>query len=664
MMQMKWDQEVPGSREAALELEWLDANGLGGYASSTLLNCHTRKYHGLLVANMDSPPGRHVLLSKIEDSLQAGDQEIFLSCHQYPGVFFPPKFPMKAYEWDSYPRFVYESGGLRLRKSIMLVFGENRVLIRYDVDRCPSGAVLRLKPFIAFRNYHGLAKENALLNVEISDEKNGFSMKPYADLPSLFIQTNIKSSFSSSPVWYRNFEYPVEARRGYEWREDLFRPGIMEVPVKTGSAVIVTAALTPVEGQLKTIWAAEEGRRLRTMADCEPQLNRFEQEEDRDNLRRLLLAGQQFLIRAPSGRTSIIAGYHWFQDWGRDALISLPGLTFCCGRFQEGIDILNSMASCEKDGLLPNYFAESGNEHAYNTVDTSLWYFWAVQQMLKYTGNIEVVREKMWPAMKNIIHHYMKGTSFNIGMDYRGLLSAGDGSHALTWMDAIVHGRPVTPRNGLPVEINALWYNALSFFAELGKQFGESDLLPDDLLDRVRRAFQETFWIEDGGYLGDVFFDGVLDKAIRPNQILAVSLPFSPLEPRQRKSIVSCVNDRLLTPVGIRTLDPEDWNYQRVYEGDQPTRDRAYHQGTVWPWLLAHYGAACLRTAEDQIQAKADLLQLVRNFMDRHIGEAGIGCISEVFDGSPPHRAGGCIAQAWSTAGLVSLYFLLNEKVS
>jgi len=571
---------------------------------------------------------------------------------------------MKAYEWDSYPRFVYESGELHVRKGIMMVSGENRVLIRYEVDRCPAGTVLRLKPFIAFRNYHGLAKENALLNVEIREEKNGFSMQPYTDLPSLFIQTNIKNTFSSSPVWYRNFEYPVEVRRGYDWREDLFRPGIMEIPVKAGSTVIVTAALTPFEGQLKKIWTAEEGRRLRTMAVCETLVDCFEQEEDRDNLHRLVFAGQQFLIRTPSGRPSIIAGYHWFQDWGRDALISLPGLTFCCGRFQEGIDILNAIASFEKDGLLPNYFAESGNEHAYNTVDTALWYFWAVQQMLKYTGNIDAVREKMWPAMKSIIHHYMNGTSFNIGMDYRGLLSAGDGSHALTWMDAIVHDRPVTPRNGLPVEINALWYNALSFFAELGERFGEPDLLPKELLGSVRRAFQETFWIEEGGYLGDVFFEGVLDKAIRPNQILAVSLPFSPLEPRQCKRIVSCVHDRLLTPFGIRTLDPEDWNYKRVYEGDQPTRDRAYHQGTVWPWLLVHYGAACLRTAEDPIQAKADLLQLVRNFMDRHRGEAGVGCISEVFDGSPPHRPGGCIAQAWSTAGLISLYFLLNETVS
>lgn len=660
-MQIKWDQAVPGSRETALELEWLETNGLGGYASSTLLNCHTRKYHGLLVANIDSPPGRHVLLSKIEDSLQAGDQEIFLSCHQYPGVFFPSDFSLKAYECEIYPSFIYERAEVEVRKCIMLVSGENRVLIRYYVKRCPSGTVLRLKPFVAFRNYHSLVRENTALNVETREEKNGFSMQPYNDLPPIFVQTNIKSSFSPSPAWYRNFEYLAEERRGYDWREDLFRPGIVEVTVKEGSSIILTAALEPFKGQLKKIWVAEERLRLNAMTACEAQTHRFEQEEDRNNLRRLFLAGQQFLIRTPSGRPSIIAGYHWFQDWGRDTLISLPGLTFCQGLMQEGIDILDAMAPMEKDGLMPNCFAESGDEHAYNTVDTALWYFWAVQQMLKYTGNVEAVREKMWPAMKNIIHYYMKGTSFNIGMNEQGLLSAGDGRHALTWMDAIVHGRPVTPRNGMPVDINALWYNALSFFVELAGRMEEDLPFPKDMLSKLRQAFQETFWIEEGSYLGDVYFEGVLDKAIRPNQILAVSLPYSPLEPYQWKGIVACVRDHLLTPLGLRTLDPDNREYRGRYEGDQPNRDSSYHQGTVWPWLLAHYGEACLRSAEDRTQQKAYLLHLVRSLMDRHIREAGLGCISEVFDGNPPHRPGGCIAQAWSTAGLIQLYYLLIE---
>lgn len=660
MMEVKWDSEVPGSREAALEMEWLETNGLGGYASSTLLNCHTRKYHGLLVANLELPPGRHVLLSKVEDSLQAADQEIFLSCHQYPGVFFPAEFPLKAYEWDGYPRFLYEKGDFQVRKGILLVSGENRVLIRYDVDRCPPGTVLRLKPFLAFRNYHGLTEENAFLNGETRDGKNGFSIQPYPDLPALFIQSSVKCSFTASPMWYRHFEYLVEARRGYDWREDLFLPGMLEVPVKAGSTVILTAALAPFKGQLKKAWTAEEGNRLQAMADWNSQAERFEK-EDRDNLRCLLSAGRQFLIRTPSGRPSMIAGYPWFQDWGRDTLISLPGLTFCCGRAQEGMDILNAMAAVEKDGLLPNTFAEGGNEHAYNTVDSSLWYFWAVQQLLKYTGDLDAVREKMWPAMKSILRHFMAGTIFNIGMNDQGLLSAGDGRHALTWMDAIVDGRPVTPRNGLPVEINALWYNALSFAADLGERFGESDLLPWGLLNRVRQAFQETFWIEEGGYLGDVFTEGGLDRAVRPNQILAASLPFSPLEPHQGKGVVACVRDHLLTPVGIRTLSPEASDYQGWYAGDQRTRDRAYHQGTVWPWLLVHYGEACLRTAEDPLQAKAALLPLLRNLLERHLGEAGLGCISEVFDGNPPHRPGGCIAQAWSTAALIHLYFLLNE---
>jgi len=656
------DEHSCSDLEKALTMEWLDTNGLGGYASSTVLSCNTRKYHGLLVANLGAPKGKYVLLSWIEDAVLAEGKEIFLSCSQYPGYFFPQeKHFLKEFHLDYSPRFIYEADGIRIHKAIMMIHKKDCVLMRYEVEHCKSPCLLRLKPFIAFRGYHELTKENSFLRAEVYKTEEGFKLHPYDRMPPMVLRTNVEVKFFPSPVWYNNFEYKREEDRGFDWHEDLFCPGIFEIPIEKGSVIIFSASTDVCWENLEDIWMTETARRAKETSRDEEMAEKFENEEDRIHVRNLVTSGQQFLINSPSGRPSIVAGYHWFGDWGRDTLISLPGLTFLSGRSEEGMALLSSMSTYEKNGILPNYFSDDEMENAYNTVDTSLWYFWSIQQMLKYTGEIMFIKNRMWPVMKRILKGYMDGTAFNIYMSENGLLHAGDKGTHITWMDATGAGMPVTARWGYPVEINALWYNAICFADELGKLFDDHAFSFRDLISRIRRSFVDTFWIEGEAYLGDVFRDGFLDRAIRPNQILAVSLPHSPLDAAKWTGVVEKVKKHLLTPVGLRTLSPEDESYKGRYEGDSLARDAAYHQGTVWPWLIAHFGEAYMKAAEDKAAAKTFLLNFIRAFLSNHMAEAGIGCISEIFDGDFPHRPNGCISQAWSAAGLIRLYMLLND---
>ncbi len=641
--------------------EWLESDGQGGYASSTLENCHTRRYHGLMVANLQAPEGRHVLFSKLEDSLSVDGEEYFFTSHQYPGVLFP-KAPsiLKEFLLDICPRFVYRAGETSVQKSVLLVPERGILLIRYDLVRSPEAGLLRLKPLLAFRGHHSLAHANPYLRSQTKEIANGFTIEPYAGMPPLFVRTSTSSRFVASPLWYRRFEYSQERERGFDWEEDLFLPGIIEVPVENDSAVILAVSCEPPEEDPAALWETETLRRREGLSNDEKLAYGFTG-EDRELFLALLRAGRQFLIRTPSGRPAIIAGYPWFASWSRDTLISLPGLALCTGRIEEGIEILTEIGRYEQECLLPNFFSACGVPEAFNTVDSSLLYFRAVQELLRVTDDIGPIRNRFWPVMKRIITRFLAGTRFGIGVDDRGLLHAGEEGKALTWMDAIVGGVPVTPRYGCAVEINALWYNALAFATDLAGRFDDREGSFADRLPALRRSFRETFWIPERGCLGDVFHNGVLDRSLRPNQIFAVSLPFSPLDPQEQAGVVRTVRDQLLTPCGIRTLAPADPAYRGRYRGGAEERDSSYHQGTVWPWLLGPFGEAALRTAENREQEKESLRRHIRQFLQSHLREAGVGSVSEVFDGDPPHRPGGCIAQAWSVAELIRLYLLLKE---
>jgi predicted glycogen debranching enzyme len=646
--------------------EWLETDGGGGYASSTLENRHTRRYHGLFVANLKKPEGKHVLLSKLEDSLVAEGEEYVFSSHRYPGVLFPPGPPvLESFLLDIAPRFICRAGRMHVTKSILMPRGKGTLLVRYDLERCPKDSILRLKPFLAFRGYHKLTHENPFLRNRTEEIENGFRIEPYEGMPPLFVQASRASRFTPSPVWYRRFQYMEERNRGFDWEEDLFLPGILEVPVEGKCTVILSVRCAedtmrhPVPNPA-AIWKTEVVRRGRDQAADKRRISEFTG-EDREYLLALLRAARSFLITTPSERPTVIAGYPWFGSWGRDTLISLPGLCLSTGRIGEGIEILTEIGRHERDGLLPNFFSADGAPEAYNTVDSSLWYFRAIQELLRITGDKALIHERFWPVMKRIIRSYRDGTRFGIGIDARGLLYAGNVQTALTWMDATVGEIPVTPRHGSPVEINALWYNALCLTRDLAAEFGEPAYSGCDLIALLRRSFPEAFWNPREHCLGDVFRDGILDTAVRPNQIFAVSLPYSPLDPAEQAAVVRVVRDKLLTPCGLRTLSPADPAYRGLYQGNPAERDSAYHQGTVWPWLLGAFGEASLRVAADPDRERENLRQYIRTFLRQHLVEAGIGSVSEIFDGDAPHRPCGCIAQAWSVAELIRLYTLLGK---
>lgn len=642
--------------------EWLETDGQGGYASSTLSNNHTRRYHGLFVPNLTRPEGRHVLLSKLEDSLVFGDQETFFTAHSYPGLFFPDDPPPLAeFTLDHFPVFTYRIDGMVVKKSIMLPEGKSSLLVRYDLEKCPKDAVLRLKPFLAFRDYHALSHENTFLKNNPEWINNGFIIAPYEGMPALAIQTSRKSHFTPSGVWYKDFQYSEEFNRGFDGSEDLFLPGVFEVPVERKCTVILTVSLDKPLKNSSAAWQTEAVRRGREKK-MDRQRITFGDNSDGELQRALLEAGRKFLIKQPSGKPAIIAGYPWFGSWSRDTLISLPGLCFHTDHLNEGIAILQEITTHEKDGLLPNFFTALGAPAAWNSVDSSLWYFWAIQELLGVTDDWDLIHQRFWPTMKRILSAFMKGTRFNTAIDDAGLLHSGDMQTALTWMDATVNMTPVTSRHGYPVEINALWYNALCFSRQLSERFNEPDLFDAGFLPHLRTAFLETFWNGEDNCLGDVWNDGKLDCSIRPNQIFAVSLPCSPLDADDQRFVVRVVREHLLTPFGLRTLAPSDSHYRRMYRGNPEERDRAYHQGTVWPWLIGPFGQAALACAENLDEEKETLRVYLHNFLSKHLLEAGIGCVSEVFDGNAPHSPGGCISQAWSVAELIRLSFLIGKR--
>jgi predicted glycogen debranching enzyme len=637
--------------DKALKLEWLDTNGLGGYASSTILGCHTRKYHGLLVARLEKPSGKYVLLSSLEDSLCSDDREFFLSVHKYPGILNPEGFRyLTRMELDLVPTFTYRLGPTCIKKQIALLDGKNTALIRYDPQKNQQDVSLKVRPLLAFRDFHSLTKENIFLRPRTFPVKMGFLISPYEGMPSLNFQVNCDHEFYPSPVWYRNFEYPMERDRGFEYREDLFSPGVFEVRVEEGHEIIFSASTEEQTFDLADQWADEMDRRKAWKRRIKG--SSFK--------KTLALVSREFVTAYEDGSKGITAGYPWFEDWGRDAMIALPGLLLGLGDNAVYLEILKTYAGRAKDGLIPNFIGETPEKSAYNSADTSLWYAWAVQQYLQYTRKWKTVQGPIWKTLKTIYRKYREGTRFDIHMLENGLISAGGPDVQVSWMDAMVDGKPVTPRWGVAVDINALWYNTVCFIAELAERFddkiaGETK----ELKDRVKQAFIDTFWMEEQGYLGDVYREETLVRTMRPNQIFAASLPCSPLSEEQADRLVKAVGKDLLTRFGLRTLSPSHTDYQGRYQGGPGERDFAYHNGTVWPWLLGHYGEALLKCSSDKAAAVESVERILLNF-EPHLEEAGLGSVSEIFDGDPPHLPNGCPSQAWSVAELLRLARLLE----
>ncbi|HSB26259.1 MAG TPA: amylo-alpha-1,6-glucosidase [Pyrinomonadaceae bacterium] len=633
-----FDHNTIGDFSAASSREWLETNGLGGFASSTIIGLNTRRYHGLLTAATKPPVGRIVMLSKLEETLLVDGKRYQLSANQYPGVVHPKGFELQtSFRLDPFPIFTFEVEGVRLQKSIFMIQGENSTVIQYTVAGNFSNSIkLEVRPLIAFRDYHSTTHENAGLNPKIETAPRRISIQPYSDLPVLHFAHH-PAEVDSNGFWYRNFQYQIEQERGLDFAEDLFSPFALTFDLKLNANPGIIASTNQQDiDQVENYLANELGRRSNHDSSFVGQLND---------------AADQFIVQRDRCRT-VIAGYHWFSDWGRDTMIALPGLMLTTGKSDVAKSVLLEFAKHVDQGMLPNRFPDAGETPEYNTVDATLWFFEAIRSLVQCTGDYEFAREHFYPVLNNIIDWHVKGTRYNIHVDTDGLLESGEPGVQLTWMDAKVGDWVVTPRHGKPVEIQALWYNALRIMEKFATQFGDNRSTHfAEMARRAKENFNRLFWNEDTQCLCDVVNRETRDTSIRPNQLLAISLPYSMMTTDRAQKIMKVVERELLTPRGLRTLSPRDPNYRGRYEGDGRSRDSVYHQGTVWPWLMGPYFSAYEKAFGSEAVRQAGS-EWLANF-EAHLNEACLGQVSEIFDGDAPHAPRGCAAQAWSVSEIL-----------
>ncbi|MBN2484655.1 MAG: glycogen debranching enzyme family protein [Bacteroidales bacterium] len=639
MSYLEFDKKELINLEYSLSRETLRSNRAGSYASTTLIGCNTRKYHGLLVCPMEHLDNdKHVLLSTLDVTIVHDKEEFNLGIHKYQGDIFVPRGHkyIQDFKIDIVPEIYYRVGGVQILRESLLVEKEQQILIKYTILESDKPIKLKFTPFLAFRNMHQLSKANMHANTKVKHIPNGIKTKLYDGYPYLHMQFSKKAEFVQVPDWYFNIEYIEEQRRGYDYKEDLFVPGFFELGVKKGESIIFSASTTENNPEVfARKYTAEYKKRLprNSFKNC------------------LINSAEQFIVKIDK-KTEVTAGYPWFGTWGRDTFIALPGLTLPRGEHKTFLAVADTMIAKLHNGLFPNM--GSDDEPAYNTVDASLWFIWAMQQYASVTNSHGSLWKNYEKAFKSILTAYQKGTLHNIHMLDNGMIYAGEAGKALTWMDAVVLGKPVTPRMGLPVEINALWYNAVCFCLELAGKAGDEPFIKKwkKLPEIIKKSFTETFWDKEKGYLADYADGEFKDWSIRPNQVIAASLPYSPLTDEQKNSVVETVRRYLLTPRGLRTLAPRNPAYKGIYCGNHEERDNAYHQGTVWPWLIEHYCGAYLQIHKQQ--GLCHVKQIIKDF-EPVMSEHGLGSVSEIYDGDPPHSPRGAISQAWSVAALLNI---------
>jgi predicted glycogen debranching enzyme len=644
---------VCGDLEAALRREWLLTNGLGGYAMGTLAGIPTRRYHGWLICSLAPPVARYVLVGGLDEWLiTAGGRRTPLSSFEFgSGTLAPDGWRyLESFELQgALPVWRYAIGERLVERRAWMVHGENTTVVRYTLLR-GGPARLEVRPLLAWREHHAL--QSQVGDPDIGAIPNGLAAQ--TPVAGLTIQlTSGAGELSLGSGWWWDFRHREEAARGQDARSDLFVPGVFTFDMLPGVAVELVLS---AETGLRTADRSLDAERARLQA----LLAQAEALDAEPSIQQLVLAADQFLVarQLPSGERvpTLIAGYPWFTDWGRDTFIALPGILLATGRASEAAGILRAFAGFVRDGLVPNTFPDAGGEPEHDTVDASLWYVLAVAAYERETGDMALGRELL-PVLKRIIEAHAHGTRHGIGLDARdGLLRQGEAGRALTWMDARVDGMGVTPRIGKAVEIEALWYDALCVVAALCAAAGdtETDAL-FALADQAARSFRRRF-VTAGGGLRDVV-DGPSgdDGRIRPNQVLAAALPYPLLDGTDAERTLAIVGDRLATSLGLRTLDPDDPDYRGAYLGDPTERDSGYHQGPAWPWLMGSYLEALLHVTGDAAAARSWLAP----FVD-HLSDAGLGSISELVDGDPPHRPRGAIAQAWSVGEVLRAWSLIE----
>jgi predicted glycogen debranching enzyme len=639
----------------ARSLEWLETNGLGGYASSTVSGAHSRRYHGLLVASLKPPVERRVVLSKLDETIITGEKRYDLGTNQYPGAIHPKGHTLlQKFERGLFPQFVYQVGGVKVQKTIAAIHGENTTVILYEVLEADGEFKMELLPLSSFRDFHWLSKGNEGILHDATFQSGIFRTKNYHDSSDLFISVP-GSEFSFKRNWYYNFEYAVEQYRGLEFREDLFTHGNFTVPLKEGSRLgVIVSTENPDRKNAFDLFEKEKRRRLTITTPF----------AHHEKMEMLALAADQFIVKRGQDLKTIVAGYHWFSDWGRDTMIALPGLCLATRRFEDAKKILKAFAESVSEGMLPNRFPDQGENPEYNTVDASLWFFSSIYQYYRHTNDKEFV-STLIPVLENIIAWHFKGTRYNIHVDQDGLLSAGQDGVQLTWMDAKVGDWVVTPRKGKAVEINALWYNAICIISELKKEIEMIETVRyRQLAESIKISFNSQFWNQRGDYLFDVVDGDDGDDDLRPNQLYAISLPFAILNKDKWHMVLDVVREKLLTPKGLRSLTPDHKDYKPHYGGDPWHRDGAYHQGTVWSFLLGAYIDSLVKAKGNK--GKTEARQILNEFFN-HLDEACVGSVSEIFDGEEPFSPRGCMAQAWGIGEIIRVaveHDLLRETIS
>ena len=644
MSYLRLEKAVMTNLQDSLRREFLRTNRSGAYSSSTLVDCNTRKYHGLLVVPVpELDDENHVLLSSLDCTVIQHGAEFNLGLHKYQGNNFSPNGHKYIREFDAttVPTTTYRVGGVVLKKEIVFQHYEDRILIRYTLVEAHSATTLRFRPFLAFRSVRQFTHENATASREYSAVDNGIKTCMYAGYPDLYMQFSKKNEFVFMPDWYRGIEYPKEQERGYASNEDLYVPGYFEMPIKKGESIIFAASTSQIKtSTLKKLFDEEVGERV-----------------PRDNFYHCLVtAAHQFHRKEKNHDRYLLAGYPWFKSRGRDTFIALPGLTLAIGE----VDYFEKVMKTSEKALREFMAGKpvTGRIYEIEQPDVPLWAVWAMQQYAKEVGRDKCF-EMYGKLLRDIIVFILDGKHPNLRLDDNGLLYSNGRDKAVTWMNSTANGRPVVPRSGYIVEFNALWYNALKFCASMAAENGDAKGAEktEALAAKVKESFVDTF-LNEYGYLLDYVDGTMMDWSVRPNMIFAVALDYSPLNPQQMKSVVDICTRELLTPKGLRSLSPKSGGYNPIYVGPQTQRDYAYHQGTAWPWLGGFYMEACLKLYKRSRLSFIER-QLVgyEDEMDYH----AIGTISELFDGNPPFHGRGAMSFAMNVAEILRTLKLMEK---
>ena len=654
-----------------VEKEWLVTNGLGGYASSSVLGINTRKYHGLLVAALDPPGNRTVCLTKLDEDILVGDDVYRLGSNEFHDAIYPEGYKLiEQFSINPFPTYTYDVGGVQVEKTVFMPKNKNAVAVTYKITNKNTVDVkVRLYPLLTCRYFHTVVyRLRVPLNFTLKSSGQQFQaafQRPQATI----VCRSTDGDFKEGVNWVNHIHYRDELMRGEADVDDCFQPGYFEVQVPANVekefAVICAVdhesqnAIEILDSVGNTIDEVKDALSREVDQKGELLANFYRDHPDvpvSDWLNWILLAADSFMVEDAEGKKAVIAGYHWFEPWGRDTFISLPGLMLVTGKYKDAKDILQNYIQYLKSGLIPNFVSDKSGIPVYNTVDATLWYVNAVLQYVKYTGDWEFVKTQLWEKLQDIVENHQRGTLFGIHMDTDGLLLHGS---RLTWMDATVGNDVITPRTGKAVEIQALWYNALRTMELFANKF-EAPALAEKygaMANLTRQSFNTKFWNPKQNCLFDVIDDKDPDASIRPNQIFAVSLDYTMLDKEKSQKVVDMVNRELVTPYGLRTLALGDPKFVGKCSGDSRSRDMAYHNGTIWPWLLGPYVTAYLKVNDYSAKAREQMLQnLILPLFTVGIHQDGLGTLNEIYDCDPPNEPRGCIAQAWSVAEPLRAY--------